>query len=283
MSCEKIDKTVLIIHSASSARFEITEEGLEFAEEDELLSPVQRQLKHALAGALGDYARFRKMDGIEIEACACAQFQNEFLYPFFLLVRLRGQKVTVAHVQEFKAAAQSILSLLVPQMGLDDKPAYTLGERELDFLVRSGKSLASRFAGKSIRQGIMVRFGSRDLQGFVIQGPMPTLTVEQEAVAVITAIGKPMGFDEPKGTAAVWIISQNGTDDTEKFEGRVDAQCHDLGLLRVMARAYANRNFLKLKVIVQLSAGKKKKVMTIMELEEVAAEQADEFELLPNS
>ena len=118
-----------------------------------------------------------------------------------------------------------------------------------------------------------------DLGGLVIQGVMPSLTIDQAAQATVLGVGGPLGFDEVKGSVTMWISKSVSEDLQLPGSSRVQAQCHDLEALRVLAQAYANRNEIEFKALVQQDASNKKPVITILELKEVPLGDPDQFHL----
>jgi len=75
-------------------------------------------------------------------------------------------------------------------------------------------------------------------------------------------------------------VSPSANDeDASEIEGRTEILCHDLDFLRVFARAYANRSLVKFQVVSQQEARKQKTVLTLLELEEVAVDPAENFDL----
>src|SRR5690606_23512744 len=141
--------------------------------------------------------------------------------------------------------------------------------KEQEFLGSLSRGIAAKFANRSIKQGVMIRFGSEDLSGATVQGIMPSLTVEQKALGTVWATGKPLGFDEQKSTVALWVTRGTNDVDASEIEGRTEVLCHDLEFLRVFARAYANRSLVKFRAVSQREARKQKTVLTLFELEEV--------------
>tara|TARA_Y100000588_G_C14044982_1_gene834554 strand:+ start:128 stop:688 length:561 start_codon:yes stop_codon:yes gene_type:complete len=183
-------------------------------------------------------------------------------------------------VEVFRAAARLVFRDLIPQRILgepEDEPI--LSEKEQEFLGTLSRGIAAKFASRSIKQGVMVRFGFEDLGGATVQGVMPSLTVEQKALGTMWAAGRPLGFDEQKSTVTLWVTPGANDEDASEIEGRTEILCHDLDFLRVFARAYANRSLVKFQVVSQQEARKQKTVLTLLELEEVAVDPAESFDL----
>ena len=193
-------------------------------------------------------------------------------------MRLVGTGVTASEVEGFRAAARFVFRGLLPQSILGEpEDEHLLSTKEKKFLRTLSRGVAAKFANRSIKQGVMIRFGSEDLSGATVQGIMPSLTVEQKALGTVWATGKPLGFDEQKSTVALWVTRGTNDDDASEIEGRTEVLCHDLEFLRVFARAYANRSLVKFQAVSQREARKQKTVLTLFELEEVAVDPAESF------
>jgi hypothetical protein len=274
------DASILVLHPLSAPQVFNAEGALEFEEEGALVLPVQKQLKDAMVRVLSEFAEFRKTPAIAVESRLRVESQDESEFPATHVVRLVGVGVTSAEVMVFRAAAQVILSSLVPQRSLAEPDmGSSLQENEKCFLRELGDGIAAKFAGKSITQGFVVKFGNADLHGVSVQGSMPALALEQGASGTLEGVGKPLGFNEEKSTAILWFTGAANDDGLSLGRERLEVLCHNLDFLRTLAHAYANRNLVKFKAIRQPEARKKRSVITLLELSEVAANNPDQFQL----
>ncbi|SFE93382.1 hypothetical protein SAMN04487869_12617 [Marinobacter sp. DSM 26671] len=277
---EFFDTSVLVLHPSSAPSVFAADGALEFEEESSIALPMQKKLKDAMVVALSDFAKFRKTPDVALEFRLRVESQNGIEFPATHVVRLIGPEVVSSDVSLYRAAARFILAQWVKQRSLDEQETeHLLSEAEKAFLKEVGEGIAANFAGRSISRGFVVRFGMDDLGGLVIQGVMPSLTIDQAAQATVLGVGGPLGFDEVKGSVTMWISKSVSEDLQLPGSSRVQAQCHDLEALRVLAQAYANRNEIEFKALVQQDASNKKPVITILELKEVPLGDPDQFHL----
>lgn len=276
-SFKKIDTTILVLHPSSAPHVVNAGGALEFEEEGALVLPVQKQLKEALVRALSDFACARKSAGVIIESRLRVEPDTGKEFPATHVIRLAGSDVTAADVAEFRAAAQLILSTLVPQRMLGDTESEPpLSASEMETLRLLAEDVVAKFANRAIKQGVMIRFGGAELRGVTVHGVMPALTLEQRAIGTLHSTAKPVGFDEQKGHAILWVI---GSEEVAKIQGRIEVLCHDPELLRILAKAYANRSAVEFRALRQREARKQKMVMTLLELKELPSDRLDAFEL----
>jgi hypothetical protein len=274
------DGTIVVLHPASAPHVVNSGGVLEFEEESSIVLPAQKQLKDAVVSALNDFRDMRKVTSIFVEWRLRIEPTHDVEFPATYVVRLVGPGATASEVEVFRAAARWVFSDLIPQRILgepEDEPI--LSEKEKEFLGTLSRGIAAKFANRSIKQGVMVRFGFGDLIGATVQGVMPSLTVEQKALGTMWAAGRPLGFDEQKSTVTLWVTAGANDEDASEIEGRTEILCHNLEFLRVFARAYANRSLVKFKVVSQQEARKQKTVLTLLELAEVAVDPAESFDL----
>lgn len=274
------DATIVVLHPASAPHVVNSGGVLEFEEESSIVLPAQKQLKDAVVSALNDFRDMRKLSATSIEWRLRIEPTHDVEFPATYVVRLVGPGATASEVEVFRAAARFVLRGLIPQRILgepEDEPI--LSEKEQEFLGALSRGISAKFANRSIKQGVMVRFGFEDLSGAKVQGVMPSLTVEQKALGTIWAAGRPLGFDEQKSTVTLWVTAGSNHDDASELEGRAEIFCHDLEFLRVFARAYANRSLVKFQAVSQREARKQKTVLTLLELQEVAVDPAENFDL----
>lgn len=279
-SCKKIDTTILVLHPSSAPHVVNAGGALEFEEEGALVLPVQKQLKEALVRALSDFACARKSAGVIIESRLRVEPDTGTEFPATHVIRLVGSDVTAADVTEFRAAAQLILSTLVPQRMLGDTESEPpLSASEMETLRLLAEDVVAKFANRAIKQGVMIRFGGAELHGVTVHGVMPALTLEQRAMGTLHSTAKPMGFDEQKGHAILWVMPVTGSEEIAQIQGRIEVLCHDPELLRILAKAYANRSAVEFRALRQREARKQKMVMTLLELKELPSDRLDAFEL----
>jgi len=274
------DGSIVVLHPASAPHVVNSGGVLEFEEDSSFVLPAQKQLKDAVVSALNDFRDMRKLSATSIEWRLRIEPTHDVEFPATYVVRLVGPGATASEVEVFRAAARWVFRDLIPQRILgepEDEPI--LSEKEQEFLGSLSRGIAAKFANRSIKQGVMIRFGSEDLSGATVQGIMPSLTVEQKALGTVWATGKPLGFDEQKSTVALWVTRGTNDVDASEIEGRTEVLCHDLEFLRVFARAYANRSLVKFRAVSQREARKQKTVLTLFELEEVAVDPAESFDL----
>ncbi|MGM0767099.1 MAG: hypothetical protein ACQEV6_03650 [Pseudomonadota bacterium] len=274
------DGTIVVLHPASAPHVVNSGGVLEFEEDSSIVLPAQKQLKDAVVSALNDFRDMRKLAATSVEWRLRIEPTNNVEFPATYVVRLVGPGATASEVEVFRAAARWVFRDLIPQRILgepEDEPI--LSEKEQEFLGTLSRGIAAKFASRSIKQGVMVRFGFEDLSGATVQGVMPSLTVEQKALGTMWAAGRPLGFDEQKSTVTLWVSPSANDEDASEIEGRTEILCHDLDFLRVFARAYANRSLVKFQVVSQQEARKQKTVLTLLELEEVAVDPAESFDL----
>ena len=274
------DGTIVVLHPASAPHVVNSGGVLEFEEESSIVLPAQKQLKDAVVSALNDFRDMRKVTSIFVEWRLRIEPTHDVEFPATYVVRLVGPRATASEVEVFRAAARWVFRDLIPQRILgepEDEPV--LSEKEKEFLRTLSRGMAAKFANRSIKQGVMVRFGFEDLSGATVQGVMPALTVEQKALGTLRATARPLGFDEQKGTVTLWATPGANDEDASEIEGRTEILCHDLDFLRVFARAYANRSLVKFQVVSQQDARKQKTVLTLLELAEVAVDPAESFDL----
>ncbi|WP_303293564.1 hypothetical protein [Marinobacter sp. ST-43] len=277
---ESFDGTIVVLHPASAPHVVNSGGVLEFEEDSSIVLPAQKQLKDAVVSALNDFQDLKKLAAISVEWRLRIEPAHNVEFPATYVVRLVGPGATASEVEVFRAAARLVFRDLIPQ-GILGEPEdeSILSKKEQEFLGTLSRGIAAKFASRSIKQGVMVRFGFEDLSGATIQGVMPSLTVEQKALGTVRAAGRPLGFDEQKSTVTLWVTSGANHDDTPELEGRTEILCHDLDFLRVFARAYANRSLVKFQVVSQQDARKQKAVLTLLELAEVAVDPAASFDL----
>mgnify|MGYP005862639163 FL=1 len=279
-SSKSFDASILVLHPLSAPHVFNADGALEFEEESALVLPVQKQLKDAMVRVLGEFADFRATPAIALESRFRVESQDESEFPATHVVRLIGSGATTTEVLVFRTAAQFVLGQLVPQKSLGEQGTdHLLNEKEKIFLTGLGEGVAAKFANKSITQGFVVRFGIDDLHGLTLQGMMPTLDLEQRAQGIVEGVGRPMGFDEQKSTATLWFRQAANDQEQSPDEGRLEVLCHDLDFLRTLARAYANRKMVEFKALKQSEARKKRSVITLLELREVADNDSDQFQL----
>lgn len=275
-----LDTTILILHPSSAPHVVNTDDGVEFEEEGAVVLPAQKQLKEAMIRALDDYASFRKTAAISMKSWLRVDSRSDVEFPATSVLRLAGSGVTSADVEVFTAAARLLLAKLIPQRALGEPEVERLlGKKEEDVLKSLGEAVAARFANKSIKQGITIKFGSADPQGIIMQGVMPALAVEQGSFGTIEGVARPLGFDEGKSTVTLMVKKSANDDEDPHYEGRMEMLCHDLRFLRIVAQVYANRGQVEFRAITQPEARKKKPVITLLELSEVAVNELDQFEL----
>jgi len=277
---ESFDGTIVVLHPASAPHVVNSGGVLEFEEDSSIVLPAQKQLKDAVVSALNDFQDLKKLAAISVEWRLRIEPAHNVEFPATYVVRLVGPGATASEVEVFRAAARLVFRDLIPQ-GILGEPEdeSILSKKEQELLGTLSRGIAAKFASRSIKQGVMVRFGFEDLSGATIQGVMPSLTVEQKALGTVRAAGRPLGFDEQKSTVTLWVTSGANHDDTPELEGRTEILCHDLDFLRVFARAYANRSLVKFQVVSQQDARKQKAVLTLLELAEVAVDPAASFDL----
>ncbi|HIB64754.1 MAG TPA: hypothetical protein EYO33_06510 [Phycisphaerales bacterium] len=274
------DGTIVVLHPASAPHVVNSGGVLEFEEDSSIVLPAQKQLKDAVVSALNDFRDMRKVTSIFVEWRLRIEPTHDVEFPATYVVRLVGPGATASEVEVFRAAARWVFSDLIPQRILGEPEGEPiLSEKEKEFLGTLSRGIAAKFASRSIKQGVMVRFGFEDLSGATVQGVMPSLTVEQKALGRMWAAGRPLGFDEQKSTVTLWVSPSANDEDASEIEGRTEILCHDLDFLRVFARAYANRSLVKFQVVSQQEARKQKTVLTLLELEEVAVDPAENFDL----
>ncbi|WP_431475264.1 hypothetical protein RVM24_08525 [Marinobacter sp. KM021] len=274
------DGTIVVLHPASAPHFFNAGGALEFEEESSIVLPAQKQLKDAIVSALSDFRDMRKLAATSVEWRLRIEPTHDVEFPATYVVRLAGPGATASEVDVFRTAARFVFRDLIPQRILGEpEDAPILSEKEQEFLRSSGRGIAAKFANRSIKQGVMVRFGYEDLSGATVQGVMPSLTVEQKALGTVQATGRPLGFDEQKSTVTLWVTPGANDEDASELEGRTEILCHDLEYLRVFARAYANRSLVRFQAVSQQEARKQKTVLTLLELEEVAVDPAESFDL----
>ena len=274
------DGTIVVLHPASAPHVVNSGGVLEFEEDSSIVLPAQKQLKDAVVSALNDFRDMRKLAATSVEWRLRIEPTHNVEFPATYVVRLVGPGATASEVEVFRAAARLVFRDLIPQRILgepEDEPI--LSEKEQEFLGTLSRGIAAKFASRSIKQGVMVRFGFEDLGGATVQGVMPSLTVEQKALGTMWAAGRPLGFDEQKSTVTLWVTPGANDEDASEIEGRTEILCHDLDFLRVFARAYANRSLEKFQAVSQQDARKQKTVLTLLELEEVAVDPAESFDL----
>lgn len=281
-SCATYDTTILVLHPSTAPHVVNTGGALEFEEEGALVLPEQRHLKDALVRALNEFAICRKAEALVVEAWLRVDSKDDVEFPATYVVRLVGSGVTPADVEVFTAAARLVLAELIPQRAVGEPEVEpVLGEQDVSILQSLGTDVAARFANKSIKRGIMIKFGGggEDLQGITMQGLMPALAVEQGSLGTIQGVARPLGFDEEKGAVTLMVKKRANDDEDSHCEGRLDLLCHDLDFLRIVARVYANRGQVEFTAITQPEVRKKKPIITLLELSEAAAYDLDEFQL----
>lgn len=279
-SCAILDTTILVLHPSSAPHVVNINGALEFEEEGALVLPAQRQLKDALIRALNDYASSRKTEAFAVESWLRVDSRSDVEFPATYVIKLAGSGVTSVDVETFSAAARLLLAKLIPQRALGEPEVERLlGKQDQDILQSLGEDVAARFANKSIKQGVMIRFGSADPQGITMQGVMPALAVEQGSLGTIEGIARPLGFDEEKSIVLLMVKKSAKDDEYSHCEGRIEVLCHDLGFLRIVAQVYASCGQVEFKAITQPDARKKKPAITLLELSAVAANELDQFEL----
>lgn len=279
-SCATLDTTILVLHPSSAPHVVNTDGALEFEEEGALVLPAQKQLKDALIRALNEYASSRKTGAVAVESWLRVDSRSDIEFPATYVIKLVGSGVTSVDVEAFSAAARLILAKLIPQQALGEPEVDSLlGKQDQDVLQSLGEDVAARFANKSIKQGVMIKFGRADSHGITMQGVMPALTVEQGSLGTIEGIERPLGFDEEKSIVILTVRKAANDDKGSHCEGRIEVLCHDLKFLRIVAQVYANCGQVEFKAITQPEARKKKPVITLVELNEVAANELDQFEL----
>lgn len=277
---ESFDGTIVVLHPASAPHVVNSGGVLEFEEDSSIVLPAQKQLKDAVVSALNDFQDLKKLAAISVEWRLRIEPAHNVEFPATYVVRLVGPGATASEVEVFRAAARLVFRDLIPQRILGEpEDESILSKKEQEFLGTLSRGIAAKFANRSIKQGVMVRFGFEDLSGATVQGVMPALTVEQKALGTVRATGRPLGFDEQKSTVTLWVTPSSSDDDTPELEGRTEILCHDLEFLRVFARAYANRSLVKFQVVSQQDARKQKTVLTLLELAEVAVDPAESFDL----
>lgn len=280
VSCGAVDTTIVVLHPTSAPHVTNADGILEFEGEGALILPTQKQLKDSLVRVLNEFVSVRKAGDVAVEFRLRVDPETGTEFPATHVIRLAGSDVTVAEVEAFRVAARIVLSELVPQRTLGDSAnEHLLEESEIKELKALGEEVATRFANRSIKQGVMVNFGGGELQGVAVQGVMPALTVEQGAQGVLRGTARPMGFDEHKGIANLWLIPEASDEESSHVHGRTEVLCHNLDFLRILAKAYANRSLVEYEAVSQLEARKRKMVITILALKEVAVDEVDSFEL----
>lgn len=279
-SCATLDTTILVLHPSSAPHVVNTDGALEFEEEGALVLPAQKQLKDALIRALNEYANSQKTESVVVESRLRVDSRSDVEFPATYVIKLVGSGVTSVDVEAFSAAARLILAKLFPQRTLGEPEVESLlGMQDQDVLQSLGEDVAARFANKSIKQGIMIKFGSADPQGITMRGVMPALAVEQGSLGTIEGIARPMGFDEEK-SIVILMVKKSANDDESHCDGRIEMLCHDLGFLRIVAQVYANGGQVEFKATTQPGVRKKRKsVFTLQALSPVAANELDHFEL----
>ncbi|ERS83766.1 hypothetical protein Q667_03560 [Marinobacter sp. C1S70] len=277
---DSFDGTIVVLHPASAPHVVNSGGVLEFEEDSSIVLPAQKQLKDAVVSALNDFRDLKKLAAIYVEWRLRIEPAHNVEFPATYVVRLVGAGVTTSEVEGFRAAARFVFRDLLPQSLLGEpEDEHLLSTKEKKFLRTLSRGIAAKFANRSIKQGVMVRFGFEDLSGATVQGVMPALTVEQKALGTVRATGRPLGFDEQKSTVTLWVTPSSSDDDTPELEGRTEILCHDLEFLRVFARAYANRSLVKFQAVSQQDARKQKTVLTLLELAAVAVDPAESFNL----
>lgn len=176
------DGTIVVLHPASAPHVVNSGGVLEFEEDSSFVLPAQKQLKDAIVSALNDFRDTRKVTATFIEWRLRIEPTLDVEFPATYVVRLAGAGVTASEVEVFRAAARSVFRDLIPQRILGEpEDEAILSEKEQQFLRSSSRGIAAKFANRSIKQGVMVRFGFEDLTGATVQGVMPSLTVEQKS------------------------------------------------------------------------------------------------------
>ena len=276
---DTFDPLILILHPASAPCVINSSGALEF-EEDALVLPMQKKLKDAMVRVLNDFANFRQKP-FSIESRLRVESHDEKDFPATHVVRLVGSEASSSEVMVFRAAAKFILGELIPQKSIGEQTTDDLlDKQEKSHLKKSGSGIAAKFGGQSISQGFVVKFGTYDdLDGVAVQGQMPALELEQSAYETIEGVGRPMGFDEQKSIAFLWFIKAGNNGDESPNEGRFEVLCHNWDFLRTLAQAYVNRNIVEFRALKQSEPRKKKSVITLLDLREIAADELDQFQL----
>lgn len=213
MPTENLDTIIAVLHPSTAPQVVSTGGALEFETNDDLIPPPQRRLKNALVRALSDFASRRQKSGLFVTSTLRIQ-PDDVEIPASCVIRLTGASVTMADVAEFQSAARLLLNRITPQTDLWNQPAEgMLQEESLDVLQPMAAELAQQFAGRTIKQGVMVRFGGAETDAMRIQGSMPALTIEHSATQLISGTARPVGFDEFKNLIALYVNS--ATDDEQ--------------------------------------------------------------------
>ncbi|MEP3590571.1 MAG: hypothetical protein ABJN18_13490, partial [Marinobacter sp.] len=201
-----LDCSLLVMHPICAPNVYSSDGALEFEEEGALVLPNQKLFKDAMVKALSEIIAARKDPHIAVESRLRVQPNEASEFPATHVVRLIGSGVTQANVAIYRAAAQCILSDLVPQRSLGELDSVDLlGEADVELIREVGKSVSARFANKSITQGFVVRFGLEDLNGVAVQGVMPELVLEEHVDEAIEGVGLPLAFDVQKTTVVIWM------------------------------------------------------------------------------
>lgn len=206
MATQESCTTILVLHPVSAPSVVNTDGALEFEEEGALVLPAQKQLKDALIQALIEYASCRKIAATCIKSRLRVDVGSNVEFPASYVLRLSGTDITSAEVNVFKAAARFVLAKLIPQQELGEpQTEHLLGEKDKHILRSLGEDVAARFAGKSFRQGIVIKFGSTDSQGIKLQGVMPALAIDHSSIGTVIGIARPLGLDEEKSTVTLLV------------------------------------------------------------------------------
>ncbi|WP_394244146.1 hypothetical protein [Halopseudomonas laoshanensis] len=278
---DAIDTTILVLHPSSAPHVVNAGGALEFQEEAELILPAQKQLKNSLVRALNKLADARKVDDVTVEWRLRVDPETGVEFPATYVVRLAGPNIKTTDVEDFRAAAQLILGKLVPQRALGElDPEPTLRSADLELIQPLAQEFASQFANRSITQGVMIRFGSAELDGVTVQGVMPTLIIEHNALEILSGVAKPMGFDESQDSAILLVIPKTDQDESSQIQGRTKFLCHNPDFLKTLATAYVGRRLLEFEAVRQRDARSQKTILTLRSLKEVPPSQThDSFEL----
>ena len=268
-SASAIDTIIAVLHPSTAPNVVNTGGALEFETNDELILPTQRRLKNELVRALSDFANRRHKSGFFVTSTLRIQPDDDVEFPATCVIRLAGASVTRADVGDFQAAAKLLLTALIPQKEIWDLPNESvLQSDDLTVLQTIAKDFSHQFAGRAIRQGVMIRIAGKQSETLTIQGAMPALTVQHSATQLISGTARPIGFDEEKNLIALDVSSV--TDDTQlPIHKRVEVLCPTPAFLRILATAYANRNMLEFQALRQLDATNQKTILTMQSLKEV--------------
>lgn len=279
---EDHDLIVLVLHPSNAPNIVSADGALEFDSDGSIALPVQRQFKDAMVRVLTEFAVFRQSPVVDVESRLRVDPHNETEFPATHVVRLVGNDVGINDVEVFRAAAQFTVREFIAQRSIEEiDMEHFLSEDEKEFLSDRAQDIAAKFANKSISQGFVVRFGTADPHGVLIQGVMAPLLIEEKVSTTLSGLAQPKGFNESTSTIILFYHeAANDSGESPHSSGPIELHCHDVQMLRTVAQAYANQAQVSFTALVQQAAKTKKVVLTLTGLREVeVANDSENFEL----